>query len=205
MTQPFINSRPSFKKTYKHYSTVCYDDLFIDYRANLEGEFIQRKALYFADYVGFTYFLGKDLLHYPALTKALRLLPHYPTFEKNYAVDDRPTGMDFIRYFLDHVLNCELNFQKELAKHHIVVNHLIHLFGTEWKQPIIAGISEARPLTMIINGINWKVASDYQSNVKNIDCLNVRELFDIHNNFNKIHRGIYSQFALFSVTYWQNL
>jgi hypothetical protein len=167
-----------------HYSTLSYRD-FARKTHYLECELLQNDGLCFMNYVGYQQFSSKDLIFYPELTKALRQLNDYPSFTKKYPINEDLKGMAFIQYLLNYILECEKDFQSELAKQHAAVNHLIQIYGNHPVRPLILGATKTDALSLNINGLNWRMVQYSHYEKSHIYFLEIDETFDLKRAFQK--------------------
>lgn len=188
MTQhSFIQGSPTpvfHSKHYSgHYSKIDYQN-FSTNTYHLQNDLLQDGHVCFVDYLGYQYLSNQALISYPSLTMALRQLKDYPTFSKQYPVDKSFKGMNFIRYFLNFLIESEQDFQAEIAQHHATVNNLIQLYGHERVTPVIDSVSTTHGLWLKISGVTWQMLYRYKNNhTSHIHHINIDEAFNPYNAF----------------------
>jgi len=168
----------SYSRNYSTLQGFGYWDLSRPY-CNTE-HFLGNNHLNFTSSIGCLRLTGNELLHYPALAKALHAIPEYPDYNKIYPVThtlQALTGLEFFIAFAEYAKVCNADFMQEIATINAKVNNLIYLHGTEKTKPLITEILRRDPPNstaygLAINGVDYEFANHRNTNPSKVIDLN---------------------------------
>lgn len=171
-------------KNYKKidFYTICHGH---GHHNSDSDSFLNRNGITFEDYVGSKYLTGNELLYYPKLSAAMREVTEYPILTRTYAVDEKISGLDFIKYFYELVKKCFDSFRAELTLASTEVDYLINKYGMKREIPIIDRIDVEQVNScyqrkkLVINGIAWHFNQDNFQKLKITEFLDFRSLLEI--------------------------
>ena len=127
------------------------------------GDFIGRGGVMTLKDPAGDHYTGNELIYYPALTKKLRELKHYPVLSHTFKVDTKIEGVEALDYLYRRLKYKITRFEKSVALSSNKVNQFVKQFG-RLRQPVVIhsySPPDRAKAYLIINGVEWQVTGIY--------------------------------------------